>query len=54
MPVGGIFHTEDAMSFAVAVAQSYGLRLVRKGDELILEPTSLDSRAPGADHALLD
>lgn len=38
IPIGGIFHLGDAMSFARAVAESNNLRLTLHDGELVLEP----------------
>ncbi len=35
--VDGLFQVGDSMSFANAVAQTYGLRVVERGDEIVLE-----------------
>jgi transmembrane sensor len=45
IPVGGIFRISDAKSFARAVAQTYKLRLTRRGNELVLEPAAQSSDA---------
>jgi len=46
IPIGGIFRIGDSRSFARAVAESYDLKVVQRGDELILEPTDAHSPAP--------
>jgi transmembrane sensor len=40
IPVGGVFRISDAASFATAVAQSHELRLVRVGNEVLLQSST--------------
>jgi transmembrane sensor len=40
IPVGGVFRTSDSVSFAVVVAQSHDLRLIRTADALVLQSGS--------------
>jgi len=48
IPVGGIFRIGDSKSFATAVAETYGLRLVRNNEGFILESTADKSLQPDA------
>jgi transmembrane sensor len=45
--IGGIFRAGDSESFARAVAESYNLRLVRIGDQLLLEAEQGNSLSQG-------
>ena len=42
IPVSGTFRLSDSVSFAEAAAQTYNLKLVRRGDEIVLEPAQDD------------